>query len=579
MIDFQRMMLWFALALVLVMLYERWIAYTTPPEAPTTTEAQQSVDGVSNEPADAGVPGAPEVLESTGNNQTSADQTMPSVEDQVAPAAQQDDGGLVSVETDTLNVKISTTGADLVAVDLVQHALSAEERDLPFSIIKKIPTDTGPDIFVTQSGLIGKKDGFPKDLPNHTTTYVSESDDYELGANQESLEVPFLFESGDGVTYRKVYVFKRGSYGIDVRFEIANSTDQEFNAHLYAQFQRTNVTDAGGFSLMRAAPSYLGGAIYTEEEKYEKVKFGDIDEAKMQRRVDGGWVAMLQHYFVGAILPRSDESNFFYTGKLDKGDTARYQIGLKSAEPTTIAAGGSGTLSTRLYVGPKERNQLLKEESEGLELTVDYGFLTPISEPLFWLLSKIHGVVGNWGWAIIFLTMLVKLVFFPLSAASYKSMAKMKKLQPRLATLKERYGDDRQKLNQEMMQLYKKEKINPLGGCLPILVQIPVFIALYWVLLESVELRQAPFMLWIQDLSIRDPYFVLPIAMGASMVAQQFLNPAPVDPIQQKVMMALPIVFTFIFLWFPAGLVLYWLVNNVLSISQQWYITRKLVKS
>jgi len=572
------MMLWFALALMLVMLYERWVQYTSPPVQPTTqvngTESTTPSVAEGDSESDSAIPGAPDVAP-TAAGTTPTDVATPSVDDS-QPAVTTTDGPVTEIVTDNFRATISNVGADLVAVELLKHAESHEQLDTPFSILKREMTPDGLDIYVTQTGLIGKADSFPKDLPNHTTPYESAASEYTLKDGQDTLEVPFTFTSSEGVTYTKVFLFSRGSYAIDLRFDVENTSDQAWNAHLYAQFQRTSVSADQGFSLMRAAPSYVGGAIYTPEEKYEKIKFGDIDEATMRRNVDGGWVAMLQHYFVGAFLPKAEEKNVFYTSRSAKGDIPRYQIGLKHAQPTTIAGGSTGTIGTRMFIGPKERAQLVGE-SEGLELTVDYGFLTPISEPLFWLLSKIHSVVGNWGWAIIFLTMLVKLVFFPLSAASYKSMAKMKKMQPRLATLKERYGDDRQKLNTEMMQLYKKEKINPLGGCLPILVQIPVFISLYWVLLESVELRQAPFMLWIQDLSIKDPFFVLPIAMGASMVAQQFLNPAPVDPIQQKVMMALPIVFTFIFLWFPAGLVLYWLVNNVLSISQQWYITKKLV--
>lgn len=573
--DFQRMMLWFALALVLVMLYERWIQYTKPP-VPETASVETSTTvtpETGSESTDATIPGAPDSVPTTGTETGTQNQpvTAPNVDD----TAVDNSAPTVEVVTDQFNVTLSLAGADLVAVDLLQHAASPELLDDPFPLVKSVMTPGGLDIMVTQTGIIGRSGEFPEQLPNHTTEFTSENTSYRLEDGQDKLEVPFSYNADDGVKYRKVYVFSRDSYAIDIRFEVDNPTDKTWNGYLYSQFQRTNANTEGGFSLMRAAPSYVGGAIYTAEEKYEKIKFGDMDDQALKRNSVGGWVGMLQHYFVGAFLPKPEQANVFYSSRTNKGDLPRYQIGLKNSQPTSVAASSTGVLSTRLYLGPKEREQLVKE-SEGLELSVDYGFLTPISEPLFWLLSKIHGVVGNWGWAIIFLTFLVKLLFFPLSAASYKSMARMKKMQPRLATLKERYGDDRQKLNQEMMQLYKKEKINPLGGCLPILVQIPVFIALYWVLLESVELRQAPFMLWIQDLSIKDPFFVLPIAMGASMLAQQFLNPAPMDPIQQKVMMALPIVFTFIFLWFPAGLVLYWLVNNVLSISQQWYITKKI---
>ncbi len=322
-------------------------------------------------------------------------------------------------------------------------------------------------------------------------------------------------------------------------------------------------------------PSYSGAAIYTESDKYEKIDYGELREETVAKSTPIGWVAMLQHYFVAAWLPTGSDNYQIYSRVNLNAPSPQYTIGYNTTQPVTVAPGESGSLSTVAFVGPKEQHRLDAQNVEGLKLTVDYGWLTPVADPLFWLLDKIYGFVGNWGWAIIILTFLVKLVFYPLSAASYKSMAKMKKLSPRMATLKERYADDKQKFQQEMMKMYKEEKVNPAGGCLPILVQIPVFIALYWVLLESVELRQAAWLGWLNDLSLPDPYFVLPIIMGASMLAQHFLNPAPVDPIQKKIMLALPFVFTVFFLWFPAGLVLYWVVNNLLSIAQQYYITRK----
>jgi YidC/Oxa1 family membrane protein insertase len=326
--------------------------------------------------------------------------------------------------------------------------------------------------------------------------------------------------------------------------------------------------ETGGF--LTVIPSYTGGAIYTPENKYEKISLDDMASKPLKREVTGGWVAMLQHYFVGSWLLPKDQRNEFYTMVLEG---ARYVLGFKNITPTKVAPGETGIIGVSLYVGPKE-HKILKTLPEGMDLTVDYGWLTVISAPLFWLLSAIHGLLGNWGWAIIVLTVLIKAAFYPLSAKSYQSMAHMRKMQPRLQALKERYGDDRQKLNQAMMELYKTEKINPLGGCLPIVIQIPVFIALYWVLLESVEMRQAPWILWIKDLSAQDPYYILPIIMGASMFVQQKLNPQPVDPVQQKVFMILPFMFTVFFLFFPAGLVLYWTVNNILSIAQQWRITR-----
>ena len=310
--------------------------------------------------------------------------------------------------------------------------------------------------------------------------------------------------------------------------------------------------------------------LYSPEEKYEKIKFDDMQDEPLSRDVKDGWAAMIQHYFVAAWVPPGNETDRYYTRAL-KGE--RYVMGL-IGQTLQVAPGSEGSAQAQLYVGPKLQHAM-KEVAPGLELTVDYGVLTILAQPIFWLLENIHSLVGNWGWSIIFLTMLIKLAFFKLSETSYKSMANMRKLAPRLKALKERYGDDKQKLNQAMMDMYKKEKVNPLGGCLPVLVQIPVFISLYWVLLESVEMRQAPFMLWIQNLSAPDPYFILPLIMGVTMLIQQKLNPAPMDPMQAKVMMILPIVFTVFFAFFPSGLVLYWVVNNTLSIAQQYVITKR----
>lgn len=449
---------------------------------------------------------------------------------------------------------------------MTQYPVSVDQPDNPFLLMN----DAGADLFFVQNGLLGTEGV----LPNHKTVYRVEGPAYTLRDNEDQLEVPLYWMSESGVEYRKVYTFYRDSYLVDVRFEVKNSADNAWNGYLYSQFVRTQVAEEGGFGFIGRLPSYKGGAIYTPDEKYEKIDFGDMFDADLARQTESGWVAMLQHYFVGALLPQEPGRYEFYSSVSRLPEGPRYNIGYKTLQPTSIPAGAEGVLKHQIYVGPKEQHRL-RDPAEGLVLTVDYGWLTPVAAPLFWLLDRIHQVVGNWGWSIILLTVLVKLVFFPLSAASYKSMAKMKKLQPRLKTLKERYGDDKQKFQQAMMEIYKEEKINPLGGCLPILIQIPVFIALYWVLLESVELRQAPFALWINDLSIKDPYFVLPILMGASMFAQQLLNPAPMDAMQKNIMMALPVVFTVFFLWFPAGLVLYWLVNNVLSIAQQWAITRK----
>jgi YidC/Oxa1 family membrane protein insertase len=355
---------------------------------------------------------------------------------------------------------------------------------------------------------------------------------------------------------------------VDIEHVVNNHGTAAWTGRQYRQLQRSEAAEAGQSKFIH---TYMGGVIYSAEEKYEKIKFEDMLKQDLDRTITAGWAAMLQHYFLGALIPDSDSAEHYYTRALDG---ARYIIGM-IAPARTIAAGDSGVFSTRLYLGPKLQDEM-KQIAPGLELTVDYGLLTVLAQPLFWLLKAIHGLIGNWGWAIVLLTLLIKLAFYKLSETSYRSMANMRKLAPRLQSLKERFGDDRQKLNQAMMELYKKEKINPLGGCLPIAVQIPVFIALYWMLLESVELRQAPFMLWIQDMSAPDPYYILPLLMGATMLIQQKLNPAPMDPIQAKVMMVLPVVFTVFFAFFPSGLVLYWVVNNTLSISQQAVITRRI---
>ncbi|MEW8396763.1 MAG: membrane protein insertase YidC, partial [Candidatus Thiodiazotropha sp.] len=366
----------------------------------------------------------------------------------------------------------------------------------------------------------------------------------------------------------KQFVFRRGSYLADVSYLVDNRSADGWAARDYGQLQRMEPSsDGNGFTTY----TYTGGVFYNPKDKYEKVDFDEMAKKKLNVESDHGWLAMIEHYFLSAWIPPKDQVEHYYTNALSGG---KYLIG--SYSPTvTVEAGEKKTLSRQLYIGPKLQDQL-EVIAEGLELTVDYGWLTVIAKPIFWLLKSINNWIGNWGWSIIILTLLIKAAFFKLSETSYKSMANMRKFTPRIQAIKDRYGDDKQRIQAAMMELYKKEKINPLGGCLPILVQIPVFIALYWVLLESVELRQAPWVLWIDSLSEKDPYFILPLIMGVSMFVQQKLNPAPPDPMQAKIMMTLPFVFTIFFAFFPAGLVLYWVVNNLISIAQQWYITRKI---
>ena len=469
---------------------------------------------------------------------------------------------LIHVKTDVLDIAIDPQGGDIAQLRLPLYPRRQDHPDVPFQLF-----DNGNErTYLAQSGLTGV-DG-PDARPSGRPVFSTEKKTYELAPGQDQLVVDLKF-SENGINYIKRFTHKRGLYDVQVSYLIDNESGKPWNGNLFAQLKRDASSDPSS-STATGTATYLGAALWTSAEPYKKVSMKDIDKAQLKETVQGGWVAWLQHYFVTAWIPQKGDNNVVQTRKDNQGN---YIIGFTG--PTlTVEPGKTAETSATLYAGPKSQG-VLKELSPGLELTVDYGILWFIAQPIFWLLQHIHSLVGNWGWSIIFLTMLIKGIFFPLSAASYKSMARMRAVAPKLAALKEQFGDDRQKMSQAMMELYKKEKINPLGGCLPILVQMPVFLSLYWVLLESVEMRQAPFMLWITDLSIKDPFFILPIIMGATMFIQQRLNPTPPDPMQAKVMKLMPIIFTFFFLWFPAGLVLYWVVNNCLSIAQQWYITRK----
>ena len=542
--DNQRLFLFFGLAMVLMLIWQAWEEHNAPRLPPATTP-------VTAAPAPAATPGVPQVSVPRAAEATPA---TPKPSEGLASATR------IQVRTDVVDAVIDSQGGDLRELSLRQYPVAQDKPEEAFPLLR----DAGPELFIAQSGLIGVEGEYP----NHRTLFTVEASRYTLADGQNELRVPLSWRAPDGVRYTKTYIFRRGSYVVDIEFALQNDTRREWSGYLYNQFQRSHTASGGMFNVV---PSYTGGAIYTPENKYEKIPLDDMAKKPLKREVTGGWVAMLQHYFVGSWMPVADQRNEFYSDVLDG---TRHVLGLKHLTPTTVAPGARGVIRSSLYAGPKEQAILKQLPAEGMNLTVDYGFLTVISAPLFWLLSWFHRLSGNWGWAIILLTVLIKAAFYPLSAKSYQSMAHMRKMQPRMKALKERFGDDRQKLNQAMMELYKSEKINPLGGCLPILIQIPVFLALYWVLLESVEMRQAPWVLWIKDLSAQDPYYILPIVMGASMFVQQKLNPQPLDPIQQKVFMILPFMFTAMFLFFPAGLVLYWTVNNVLSIAQQWRITR-----
>ncbi len=550
--DIKRTILIVALAIVSYVMVLKWNQDYGQAALPTQNTAASTV-----------APGLPDGVPA-GNAGASADVPSANAETsaaELAPVAVSKD--LIRVKTDVLDLAIDPVGGDIVQLNLPKFPRRQDHPEIPFQLFD----NGGERVYLAQSGLTGVNG--PDARPTGRPLYAADQKGYQLADGQEQLVVDLKF-SDNGVNYIKRFSFKRGEYDLTVTYLIDNQSGQAWNGNMFAQLKRDASSDPSS-STATGTATYLGAALWTASEPYKKVSMKDIDKGNLKENVSGGWVAWLQHYFVTAWIPAKSDSNVVQTRKDSQGN---YIIGY-TGPALSVPAGGKVETSAMLYAGPKIQSKL-KELSPGLELTVDYGFLWFIAQPIFWLLQHIHSLLGNWGWSIIVLTMLIKGLFFPLSAASYRSMARMRAVAPKLAALKERFGDDRQKMSQAMMELYKKEKINPLGGCLPILVQMPVFLALYWVLLESVEMRQAPWMLWITDLSIKDPFFILPIIMGATMFIQQRLNPTPPDPMQAKVMKMMPIIFTFFFLWFPAGLVLYWVVNNCLSIAQQWYITRSI---
>jgi YidC/Oxa1 family membrane protein insertase len=469
-------------------------------------------------------------------------------------------GQRIIVETDLFKATIDSTGGDLRKLELTRHR-AADATNKNFVLMDD---SANPMLYVAQTGLIGA------DLPTHKTAFSSPATSYKMQNGSDKLEVHLTWSGSNGLQVDKAYIFHRGKYAVDVVYQIHNGSNTAITPSIYYQIVHDSKSNQGS-SMM---PIFTGGAYFTGEDKYKKLSFKDMEKENLSKISQNGWVGLVQHYFVSAWIPKDGLVREFYTKKLDDKN---YEIGSLSALGS-IAPGVSLTVPAKFYAGSQTHNDL-EATAPGLEYTVDYGILKVIAFPLFWVLSRIYDLVHNWGIAIILLTVLIKAAFYPLSAASYRSMAHMREIAPRMQSLKEKFGDDRQKLQQAMMDLYKTEKINPMGGCLPILVQIPVFMSLYWVLLGSVELRHAPFVLWIHDLSAIDPFYVLPILMGATMIIQTRLNPTPPDPIQAKVMMIMPIVFSVFFFFFPAGLVLYWLVNNVLSIAQQSYINRSTVQA
>ena len=542
----------FGLLIVSLLLWEAWQNDYVRPQ-----QVAQQASEVSS-PADDSLPA---VESAVGNQQDLPDMPLVQSADslpEIAQAVAVSSANKVHVKTDLIDVIIDTQGGDIRSLALLDYPVESEAPDVPVQFLD----ESAARFFVVQSGLRSDSPA-----PTHYDQYSAVSSSYELLDGQDTIVVPLTWISDAGLKVTKTYRFKRDSYLIDVDYQVENNSGERFSAYPYAQFNRSRPQEDSGFIY-----TYTGAVFSTKGNEYEKIDFDDLDDAAFGRTATGGWAAMIQHYFVAAMIPTdSEQENSFYGKSINERN---YTAGMKL--PTlSVANGDVAQSSYQMYLGPKQ-HQRLEPIAENLDLTVDFGKLTIISQPLFTIMEWIHKLTNNWGWSIVFLTILIKAAFYRLSAKSYASMAGMRKLTPKLAVLKERHGDDKQAFNKGMMDLYRTEKINPLGGCLPILVQMPVFLAFYWVLVEAIELRQAPFIFWLQDLTAMDPYFILPVLFGLSMFFQQKLNPAPQDPAQAMVMKAFPIVFTVFFAFFPSGLVLYWVVNNILSIAQQWYITRKL---
>ncbi|NOR41749.1 MAG: membrane protein insertase YidC [Gammaproteobacteria bacterium] len=540
-----RVLLYFTLFFIIYMIWAQWqIEYGPKPEPVVVTQAGEK-------PATERIPLADVAV---GN-----EQSTPLQANEAAVTSER-----IQIITDVIDVEIDTKGGDFRRVVLRKYSVTADAPEEKLILL----TDAEINYHVAQSGLVSANKGT---APSHNAIYRSEQSVYRLAEGKDVIDVPLYWEGENGVKIKKVLTFRRNDYVVDVNYYIT-SGQQNWSGSDYMQITRSRPVEINGNAFIR---TYTGGVVYNDEIKYEKYDFDDIADENLNYQLTDGWLAMIQHYFLAAWLPESGKDNLYFSRYNRVKD--HYTLGTRTSA-VTIEAGQTGEITSRFVVGPKLQNKL-EEIAPGLDLTVDYGVLTIFAKPLFWLLDFFHGIFENWGWAIIFLTITVKAVFYKLSEMSYRSMARMRKVAPRIQKMKEQFGDDRQAMSKAMMDMYKREKINPMGGCLPILVQMPVFISLYWVLLESVEMRHAPFVLWLTNLTDKDPYFVLPVLMGISMFIQQKLNPAPIDPIQQKVFQIMPFAFTIMFAFFPSGLVLYWVVNNILSITQQYIITKRIENS
>lgn len=538
--DTQKIALYAALFFVGLMLFTSWKKdYPNTPIQTSTTQIEK--------------------VQTTGTDVNSGSEpvsvaTVSHTQETTAPSSKQ----LITVKTDVLNIAIDRQGGNIIDANLLKYFQDMDGNHTPYMLFNTKPTTK----YVSDSGLTN--------LSKKTPLFTASQDNYVMSQDQKDLTVTLRWQGNNGLSVIKKFHFTKDSYLVNVEYQITNHSSNAWIGNLYTKLSRMKPADTGS-SLFQIS-AFTGASISDPAGKhYEKISFDKMIKSPVNRVVKSGWEAMQEHYFLTAWVPPVGELNNYYTHVSENG---LYTVGAIGPQ-IDVAPGQEKTVAAQLYMGP-ESTDTLKAIAPGLELTVDYGFLWFIAFPIFWLMKQIYNIVGNWGWSIILVTVVIKLLFYHLSSKSYRSMAMMRKFQPKIEALKQRYGDDKQKMSQALMELYKKEKINPFGGCLPILIQIPVFIALYWVLLESVELRHAPFILWIKDLSAPDPYFVLPVIMGITMFVQNRLNPEPPDPIQAKMMMFLPAVFTVLFLYFPSGLVLYWVVNNMISILQQWHVNRKI---
>ncbi|MDQ8032205.1 membrane protein insertase YidC [Bordetella genomosp. 1] len=561
--DIRRTVLWMIFSFSLLLLWNNWQVHNGKASlfgAPPASEQAKPAETAPGNNATASVPGAPAAQGGSVPASPANAAAPTSVPGTNTPAVVR--GEQVVVSSDVLRLTFDPVGAQLVRAELLKYPTSTDDPK-PMVLLDRSPALT----YIAQTGVVGAPEGAA--FPTHLTPFRVTSTERELKDGQDALVVTFEGESG-GLRVTKTFTLNRGSYDVKVRHALANVGQAPVSPSVYLQLERDGSDPAGTSSFYH---TFTGVAVYSEQEKFQKITFGDIEKNKARyvKQADNGWVGLVQHYFATAWVPQQGKQRTNGLTQLGPNLYAAHAI-----EPVgQIAPGASASVDAQLWVGPQDQ-KAMEAVAPGLELVVDYGWLTIIAKPLFALMTWLHSLLGNWGWTIVALTVLIKALFFPLASKSYASMARMKQVAPRLQALKEKYGDDRQKLNAAMMEMYRTEKINPLGGCLPMVVQIPVFIALYWVLLASVEMRGAPWILWVHDLSVRDPYFILPAIMMATMFLQIKLNPTPPDPVQAKVMMVMPLVFGGMMFFFPAGLVLYWCVNNTLSILQQWTITRRL---